>query len=262
MTQRIAFGAVLAESLSAPVRHRRALLDLATLPLLLSFAIQLLLRMGIDDMPPQEMVRSAEVMLAKLVDIAIPTTMFMVGWQRYLLLGSGGPLRTPGLGWGALETGFLLHLITISGPLLLVLAVLYREGEVDPSMTRAAAGLGLVAILLALRASFGLSARALGLPWSFWLSWRYGAGQTLVIVGATLLVALIGAAATGVTVVLAASLLRLVSDGGPGSFAVLSVVTLLASYAATAALGAAQASIFRQLTGFRPGATSLALPPP
>lgn len=253
-------GAIIVEALASPVRRWREFLDLATVPLLISLALQVLLRLLVeDDLHPRDMARRIEPLLIKLADIAVPTTMFLVGWHRLVLLGPGGVGRLPGFGWGALETGFLLHLTAILGPMLAILAFVYASGA-DSGLLRAGAAFGVVAAVIALRVSFGLSARALGVPWSIAASWRYGAGSGFAIVGATAAVGVVGSIAALLVLVLFGGLLRTISDGGVGFQAAMATVFSLATYAAAAALATAQAVVFRELVRFRPGAP-LAPPP-
>jgi hypothetical protein len=260
---RIDMARLFAEAALSPWRNRRVFLDLATIPLIVSLAIQLVGRALIDDQPTEEAMRSFEMPLLKLIDLLVPTVMFMVGWHRFVLLGPAGVWRLPGMGWSQRETAFLLHMLWICAVPLGVMAVLYRDGEIDLELARFAMPAALVGALMALRLSFGLAASSVGVPWTPRLAWVYGRGATASILGGLFLVWLAGVLALLVVWFIAAtSLLRIVgSPMGFGATLFLSTLGFLVQYAAAAAMGTAQALLFRELTGFRPGA-GINPPPP
>ena len=79
--------------------------------------------------------------LAALVEKAIdvvPTAMFMVAWQRLVLLGPHRIDRLPGLGWSSRETAWLGHLLKVAGMTFVLMAVfMITVGPMDPRTLRA-----------------------------------------------------------------------------------------------------------------------------
>jgi len=72
------------------------------------------------------------MLVEKLADV-IPTVMFMVGWQRAVLLGPRSGDHLPGLRWTPRETAYLLHLIKVFGiTFVLVSALMFTVGSLDP----------------------------------------------------------------------------------------------------------------------------------
>ena len=122
--------------------------------------------------------------------------MFMVAWQRVVLLGPHRIDRLPGLGWSPRETAYLVHLIKVAGmTFVLMAAFMLTVGPIDPRALRrrrrrsiptwsgarrwpAPLAVGfIVSMLLALRVSYGLAATAVDVPFSPRLSWAYSRGN-------------------------------------------------------------------------------------
>ena len=141
------------------------------------------------------------MLVEKALDI-VPTVMFMVAWQRLVLLGPNRVDRLPGLGWSPRETAYLVHLIKVGGITFVLIARLRPDGgpmdygalttpgaPIDPDVAQRqalAAPLGagfIVSVLLALRVSYGLAATAVDVPFSPRLSWAYGRGNGWTIIG-------------------------------------------------------------------------------
>src|SRR5262249_59357055 len=72
------------------------------------------------------------VLLEKAVDV-LPSVMFMVGWQRAVLLGPNRVGRLPGTAWSGREWAYLMHLIKVAGiPFLLIVAFIFTVGSLEP----------------------------------------------------------------------------------------------------------------------------------
>ena len=140
------------------------------------------------------------MLVEKLADV-IPTVMFMVGWQRAVLLGPRPGDHLPGLRWTPRETAYLLHLIKVFGiTFVLVSALMFTVGSLDPGTIGVGAPLDpelvrrqamaaplivgfIVSMLLALRVCYGLAATAVDVPFSPRLAWAYGRGNAWTIIG-------------------------------------------------------------------------------
>ncbi len=255
---KLSFSDVLSESFSFFFSNLRLFFHLVTLPWIMSVAI----RLAGAALAPDSLLA---VLIQKGVDV-VPTVMFMVAWQRVVLLGPNRVDRLPGLGWSARETAYLVHLIKVAGiTFVLVGALLLTMGSLDPAaltpgapldpeVTRQqtmAAPLGagfIVSMLLALRVSYGLAATAVDVPFSPRLSWTYSRGNAWSIIGALFLTFFAGA---------------LVTAGVLGAQEAAAVVTwtgtILVSYGASAVVATVQAVILRRLLGWREGAPLPAL---
>jgi hypothetical protein len=213
--------------------------------------------------------------LVKLLDL-IPTAMFAVGWYRWLLIGPPQASVVAGLGWSSRETGFLREFVVIFGlPILIMGIFLFQMPDdmmqLSPSDVRAlppeVRALGIlvpfafIGALVGMRLSFGLAAPAVDAPWRASLSWRYSKGNAVVSLGTVFVVTVIGMIGELILAGLAMAIVRSITGPGPGLGAtlVLSLILATVSYFKLALVAATQAVIFRQLTGWRPGA---ALRPP
>jgi hypothetical protein len=215
-----------------------------------------------------------EVMAIKLVDF-IPTAMFAVAWHRFVLLGPGAVVGTPGLGWTSRERSYLGQLALIAAiPIILHLlfwVMLPWPLEVSPTGTlppgaEAAMPFGFgftVTAIIALRLSFGLAAPSVDVAWSPHLAWRYGKGNGVTILFALLLMIVIGTIVKfiGATIVRAIVVAMFGAPLTPGPWLLLSLVIETIAYVAIAPMVALQALMFRDLTGWAPG-TPLRQPPP
>ena len=104
---KLAFGEVISEGFGFFFGNIRLFFHLVTIPWILSLAIRV-----------AGTLVAAESAVAALVEKAIdvlPTIMFVVGWQRLVLLGPQRVERLPGTGWTARETAFLGHLLKVAG---------------------------------------------------------------------------------------------------------------------------------------------------
>ena len=210
-------------------------------------------------------------MLVEWAIDVIPTTMFMVGWMRLVLLGPQRIERLPGLGWSRRETAFLVHLIQVAGiTFVLIAAFTLTLGTIDITMLgkvqpdpeamrreamAAPLGTGFIAsAVLALRVSFGLAASAVDVAWSPRRSWAYGRGNSWPIIASLFLIMVAGAFAKSVAVIVPLALMR--DLGADTAAAVVTwTIAILVSYAGAALVATAQAVIFRRLTQWREGVT-------
>jgi hypothetical protein len=262
---KLSFSALLAESFGFFFANIRLFFHLVTIPWIVSLAIRLL-----------GSALSQESMVAVLVEKAldvVPTVMFMVGWQRLVLLGSNRVERLPGLGWTPRETAYLVHLIRIGGiTFVLIAAFVLTVGTmdygalttpgapIDPALAQRqalAAPLGagsMVSVLLALRVSYGLAATAVDVPFSPRLSWAHGRGNGWTIVGTLFLTFFVSAIATTLATLITLGLMRGALGAQEAAVVVTWTVALLVSYAGAAVAATLQAVIFRTLLGWREGA--------
>jgi hypothetical protein len=232
--------------------ERRVIWDMATVPIILSVAIHLVFQFVIE-------ARGLGVgaLMARLCDI-VPTTMFLVAWQRYLLMGPNAVSWIPGLSWTARETRYLLQLLSLAAlPLVLLAMPMMGEG-IDRELLMVTGLPAIVSALFALRLCFGLPAAAVDVPWLPADSWRYGKGNGFAILGIVLLPVLVGAVVMAIVLLIVVGVLQSLAgaEGGPsyGRSAVIFLVSSIMSYAQTAVIGCALALIFQALSGFRPGA--------
>jgi len=268
---KLPFGDVLTESFSFFFANLRLFFHLVTIPWIISVAIRIV---GATLAPESLIAMLAE----KAIDV-IPTVMFMVAWQRVVLLGPHRGDRLPGLGWSPRESAYLAHLIKIAGiTFLLIAAFIFTVGSLDPGALGAdtpldpdlarrqtmAAPLGVgftVSMLLALRVSYGLAATAVDVPFSPRLSWAYSRGNAWTIIGALFLTFFVGAVATTVTTLVVFGLMRGVLGAQEAAAVVTSAVAILVSYGGAGLAATVQAVIFRRLLDWREGAPLPALSP-
>lgn len=260
----LSFGALLTESFGFFFANLRAFFHLVTIPWIASIAIRLV---G-SALDPESI---AAVLVEKAIDV-VPTVMFMVAWQRLVLLGPNRAGRLPGLGWSPRETAWLVHLLKIGGITFVLIAafvltvgtidygMLAPGAQVDPEVVRRqalAAPLGagfMVSALLALRVSYGLAATAVDVPFSPRLSWTHGRGNAWTIIGSLFITFFVSAIATMVATVVTLGLMRGVLGAEEAAVVVTWTVALLVSYAGAAVAATVQAIIFRTLLAWREGA--------
>lgn len=260
----LSFGGVIAQSFGFFFANLRLFFHLVTIPWIISLAIRLVgSAMTRDSFVP--------ILIEKAADI-IPTVMFMVAWQRVVLLGPHRVDRLPGLGWSPREMAFLVHLIKVGGiTFVLLVAFVLTVGSIDPaalgtspsadpeiaSRQALAAPLGAgftVSIVLALRVSYGLAASSVDVPFSPRLSWAYGRGNAWTIIGVLFLIFFAGAIATTAATLFVLGLTRGMLGANEAAAVITWTAALLVSYGGTAVAATAQAMIFRQLVGWREGA--------
>jgi hypothetical protein len=266
---KLSFGEVLSESFGFFFANIRLFFHLVTIPWIISLAIRLVGAVIAHDSP-------FAMLVEKAVDI-VPTVMFMAAWQRVVLLGPNRVDRLPGLGWSSRESAYLVHLIKIAGiTFLLVAALMLTLGSLDPGALGAGMpldpelaqrqamapplGVGfIVSVLLALRVSYGLAATAVDVPFSPRLSWIYGRGNALTIIGSLLLTFFAGAVATTVTTLVVLGLMRGVLGAQEAAAVVTWTAAILVSYGGAGLAATVQAVIFRRLLAWREGAPLPAL---
>lgn len=268
---KLPFGEVLAESFSFFFANLRLFFHLVTIPWILSIAIRIAGAMVAHD-------SLFAVLVEKAADV-IPTVMFMVAWQRVVLLGPRRGERLPGLGWSPRETAYLVHLIKIAGvTFLLIAAFIFTAGPLDPGMLGAGApvnpelvqreamaaplGVGfMVSILLALRVSYGLAATAVDVPFSPRLSWVHSRGNAWTIIGMLFLASFVGALATTIAALVMLGLTGGVLGAQEAAAVISWTVAILVSYGSAGLVATVQAVIFRRLLAWREGAPLPALSP-
>ena len=268
---KLPFGDVLTESFGFFFTHLRLFFHLVTIPWILSIAIRV-----VGSTLAQESL--VAVLVEKSADV-IPTVMFMVAWQRVVLLGPRPGDRLPGLGWSSRDTAYLVHLIKVAGiTFVLVSALMLTVGSLDPGTIGVGAPLDpelarlqtmaaplitgfIVSMLLALRVSYGLAATAVDVPFSPRLSWAHSRGNAWTIIGALFLTFFVSAMATLVTTLVAFGLMRVVLGAQEAAAVVSWTVAILVSYAGAGLAATVQAVIFRRLLDWREGSTLPALSP-
>ncbi|TAJ91073.1 MAG: hypothetical protein EPO50_00025 [Reyranella sp.] len=260
---KLSFGDVLSESFGFFFANIRLFFHLVTVPWILSLVIRLI---G-SQMPRESLI---PVLAEKAIDI-VPMVMFMVAWQRVVLLGPHRLDRLPGLGWSPRETAFLIHLLKIGGVTFLLLAAfILTMGEIDPTalttgvppdpetaakqtLLAPLASAFIVSALVALRVSFGLAGTSVDEQGSPVLSWAYSRGNGWVVVGALFLISFAGTMVTAASVLILLSVMRGVLGADFAAYVVTWTFALLVSYAGNGVMATAQAVIFRRLTGWREG---------
>lgn len=262
---KLSFSALLTESFGFFFANLRAFFHLVTIPWIVSLAIRL-----IGNALNQESIYA--VLTEKALDV-VPTVMFMVAWQRLVLLGPNGVDRLPGLGWSPRETAYLLHLIKVGGiTFVLITAFVLTAGTIDYGMLKSgvaidpdaarrqalAAPLGLgfmISVLLALRVSWGLAATAVDVPFSPRLSWTWGRGNGWTIIGVLFLTFFASAIATTMATFVTLGVMSGVLGAQEAAAVVTWTVALLVSYAGAAVAATVQAVIFRTLLSWREGSS-------
>ncbi len=266
---KLLFGEVLSEAFGFFFANTRLFFHLVTIPWIMSVIIRSIGALLDIDSP-------IAVLVEKAVDV-VPTTMFMVAWQRVVLLGPNRLDFLPGTGWTARETAYLAHLIKVAGMTFVLASAFVFAGwpldsaafgagqAIDPEMARrhalaAPLAIGfLVSMILALRVSYGLAASAVDVPFSPRLSWTYSRGNGWTIITALFLAYFIGAIATGLTAIVVASLMRGLMGARDAAAVVSWTVAILVSYGAVGITATVQAVIFRRMLGWREGASLPAL---
>jgi hypothetical protein len=266
---KLPLGEVLSESFAFFFSNLRLFFDLVTIPWIISLAIRMVVAAVARD-------SLFAGLLEQLLDV-LPTVMFMVAWQRVVLLGPGRLVRPPGLRWSARESTYLVHLAKVAGvTFVLMAAFILTIGFLDPrsigsgppldpeqarrQALAAPLAIGfMVSLLLAMRVSYGLAATAVDLPFSPRLSWAYSRGNAWRIIGALFLCSFAGAIATILAMQVALDLMRGMLGAREAAMVVAWVVEILVSYGSLGLAATVQAVIFRRLLAWREGA---ALPAP
>ena len=268
---KLLFADVLTESFGFFFTNLRLFFHIVTIPWIISIGIRIVGATIAED-------SLVAMLVEKLADV-VPTVMFMVGWQRVVLLGPrpGDPL--PGLRWSSRETAYLLHLIKVFGiTFVLVSALMFTMGSLDPGTIGVGAPLDpelvrrqataaplivgfIVSMLLALRVCYGLAATAVDVPFSPRLAWAYGRGNSWTIIGTLFLTFLGGAIVTAMATLLVLALARGVLGGREAAAVITFTAGILVSYGAAGLAATVQAVIFRRLLDWREGSTLPALSP-
>lgn len=260
---RLSFSDVLSESFGFFFANLRLFFDLVTIPWIISLAIRLIGGLVAVESP-------LGALLEKAIDV-VPTTMFVVAWQRLVLLGPHRIDRLPGTGWSPRETAWLAHLLKVAGMTFVLMAIfMFTVGPMDPRTLQAGAAIDpemarryalagplafgfIVSMLLALRVSFGLAATAVDVPFSPRFSWAHSRGNAWPIIGALFVVYFGGAFVTAVVAILTHAVMRGVLHAEEAAGVVSYTVAILASYAVIALTATVQAVIFRRLLAWREG---------
>jgi hypothetical protein len=266
---KLSFAEVLSETFGHFFTNIRLFFHVVTIPWIASVLIRVVGAITDLDSP-------IAVLLEKAVDV-VPTTAFMVAWQRIVLLGPNRLDHLPGTKWSPRESAYLAHLIKVAGMTFLlagafVFAVWPLDSSafgpgrtIDPEVARRQAlaaplAVGfLVSILLALRVSFGLAASAVDVPFSPRFSWAYSRGNGWTIIAALFLAYFTGAIATGLAAIVTAGVMRGMLGAREAAAVVSWTVAILVSYGAVALTATMQAVIFRRLLDWREGTTLPAL---
>ena len=131
---RLSFSEVLSESFGFFFANLRLFFDLVTIPWIMSIAIRMIGGLMSIESPVAALVEKA-------IDV-VPTAMFVVAWQRVVLLGPHRVDRLPGLGWSSRETAWLVHLLKVAGMTFVLMAVfMITVGPMDPRALRAGAAI-------------------------------------------------------------------------------------------------------------------------
>lgn len=269
-TTSLQFPDVMTQTFKLCFSNIRAFFDLALIPTIISVALIMGMRLLSDGVVSPRLMG-----LVKLLDL-IPTAMFAVAWYRWILLGPPQASVVAGLGWSARETGFLREFAVIFGLPIVIMGVFLMQMPDDmlvltpedvrtlPAEVRALGILvpfAFVGALIGMRLSFGLAAPAVDERWRASLGWRYSKGNAMVSLGTVFVVTVVGMIGELILASLAMAIVRSLIGPGSGFGAALFLSLILAtiSYFKLALVTTTQAVIFRQLTGWRPGA---ALRPP
>lgn len=274
MATPLKFGDVLGETFQRFFGNFRAFADLSLIPMIMTAAITAAPRIVLGN----EMPLGYSLGVVMLLDL-VPTSMFLIGWYRLMLLGPGSVARVPGTAWTAREKRLAGHTIWIFGLPAVLMAISAAHmptgptempppgsKELPPGMaTMAVLALPtMVTLLIGLRASFGLAACAVdAAPWSPRLAWTYSRGARAATMGALFLLFVVGTMAA-FTIYAATSATITAAFGrppSPGPEIVLQLAAAFAAYVKTALLATGQAIVFRELAGFRAG-MPLRPPPP
>jgi hypothetical protein len=266
---KLSFSDVLSEGFGFFFGRLRLFFHLVTIPWIVSVAIRLV---GAA-LAPDSLIA---VLVEKALDV-VPTVMFMVAWQRVVLLGPSRVGRLPGLGWSPREWAYLVHLIKVAGvTFVLIGALVLTVGSLDPAALTPGAPLDpeatrqqamapplaagfIVSLLLALRVSYGLAATAVDVPFSPRLSWVHSRGNAWTVIAALFLTGFTGALVTAMATLVMLGLMSGVLGAREAAAVVTWTVGILVSYAAAGIAATVQAVIFRRLLGWREGSTLPAL---
>jgi hypothetical protein len=261
---RLSFSEVLSESFGFFFANIRLFFDLVTIPWIMSIAIRIIGGLISTESPVAALVEKA-------IDV-VPAAMFVVAWQRLVLLGPHRVDRLPGLGWSSRETAWLVHLLKVAGMTFVLMAIfMITVGPMDPSALRAGAAIDpddarryalagplafgfIVSLLLALRVSYGLAATAVDVPFSPRLSWAHSRGNAWPIIGTLFVVYFGGAFVTAVAVLLTHAMMRGLLRADEAAAVVSWAVAILVSYGVIGLTATVQAVIFRRLLAWREGA--------
>jgi hypothetical protein len=267
--QRLSFSEVLSESFGFFFANLRLFFHLVTIPWIMSIVIRVVGSLAAVD-------SAIAALVEKAIDV-VPTVMFLVAWQRVVLLGPSRLDRLPGLGWSPRESAYLAHLLKVAGMTFLLMGVFMitvwpidtgalRPGAgLDPEMARRYTLAGplafgfIISLVLALRVSFGLAATAVDVPFSPRLSWNYSRDNAWPIIGALFVVYFGGAFVTAVVVLFVHGIMRGIFGAGEAAAVVSWTAAILVSYGAVAITATAQAVVFRRLLAWREGAPLPAL---
>jgi len=255
---RVAAGPILAlavESLRRLSRNLGRFVEIALLPVLGTFLLELLLaRTGLaallDPMAPQAAtVADVALLFGILLLNLVPVSLFAVAWTRVILLG---PAAEPGLSirWGAREFAYFRRLVLLLASLAAIMLapviLLGGGGAAERFLTVAA---GAAALLLFARAMLVLPAAALEL--------RFGLADALGVTrGATPLWILLALAIIYLPflpfLLMASGLLQATGLVAAAPYASLFLLVAI-GYAMQAGAVGLQALLFRHLTGWQPG---------
>ncbi len=266
---KLSFGEVVSEGVGFFFANIRLFFHLVTIPWIMSIAIRVLGGLLAIDSP-------FAALAEKAIDV-VPAVMFMVAWQRVMLLGPHRLERLPGLGWSPRETAYLMHLIKVGGMTFVLVSVfMVTVWPLDPSAFGAGATMDpevakqyalagplafgfIVSLLLALRVSYGLAATAVDVPFSPRLSWAGSRGNAWTVIAALFFVYFGGAFATALAAMLTLGVMRGMLGAREAAVVVSWTVAILVSYGVVAITASVQAAIFRRLLGWREGAALPAL---
>jgi len=257
---KLLFSEVLTESFGFFFTNLRLFFHIVTIPWIISIGIRIVGATIAED-------SLIAMLVEKLADV-VPTVMFMVGWQRVVLLGPRPGDHLPGLRWTPRETAYLLHLIKVFGiTFVLVSALMFTVGSLDPELVRRQAMAAplivgfIVSMLLALRVCYGLAATAVDVPFSPRLAWAYGRGNAWTIIGSLFLTFLVGAIVTAIATLLVLALARGLLGAQEAAAVITWTAGILVSYGAAGLAATVQAVIFRRLLAWREGEPLPALVP-
>ena len=259
---RLSLSQVLSESFGFFFANTRLFFHLVTIPWIMSIVIRIV--GGLVSESP------IAAMVEKAIDV-VPTTMFMVAWQRLVLLGPHRIDGLPGLSWSSRETAWLGHLLKVAGMTFVLMAIfMITVGPMDPRALQAGAAIDpdtarryalagplalgfIVSLLLALRVSYGLAATAVDVPFSPRFSWVHSRGNAWPIIGALFVGDFGGAFVTAVAALLTHGIMRGVLQADEAAAVVSWTVAILVAYGVTAITATVQAVIFRRLFAWREG---------
>jgi hypothetical protein len=124
---------VLSESFGFFFANTRLFFHLVTIPWIMSIVIRIV--GGLVSESP------IAAMVEKAIDV-VPTTMFMVAWQRLVLVGPHRIDGLPGLSWSSRETAWLGHLLKVAGMTFVLMAIfMITVGPMDPRALQAGAAI-------------------------------------------------------------------------------------------------------------------------